>query len=139
MRARLFLLAALAASAPARAADVLVAPLPAGTLLAESDFADDAAIADPRALTARTAAGMELRRAMAAGQSVRATDVRPPRAVLRGQTVTLEMTGPGYVITTAARALADGEVGAMIRVQAVATGRTLEARVMRDGLVRISG
>ncbi len=82
--------------------------------------------------------GMLARRTIAAGAVIRPAMVRNPSpsvAVRRNQTVTMKITGAGFVVTAIGRALQDGSPDDLIKVQNVDTARVVRARVLSDGSV----
>ena len=72
------------------------------------------------------------------GQMVRAGDLVAPRLVRRGEAVTLSLQGRGFAITTAARALAAGGMGDVVRVVALSTNRSVDGVVTGAGSVRVA-
>jgi len=59
-------------------------------------------------------------------------------AVLRGEGVTIAVTGPGFSVSQPGQALESGAVGAWIRVKSsTSNAEPLRAQVARPGLVRI--
>lgn len=81
--------------------------------------------------------GMELKRQMAEQSALRPQDVLPPRVVLRGSLVTMQVTAPGMQLTAQGRALQDGAVGETIRVTNTQSNRVLEAKVIGSGAVQV--
>lgn len=60
-------------------------------------------------------------------------------AVLRGEGVTIAVSGPGFAISQSGEALEPGAVGAWIRVRTAAgAGQPLRARIVRPGLVAVT-
>ena len=90
------------------------------------------------ALTPGEASGREAVRALPAGTMVRAGDLVAPRLVRRGEAVTLSLQGRGFAITTAARALAAGGMGDVVRVVALSTNRSVDGVVTGAGSVRVA-
>ncbi|WP_298197237.1 flagella basal body P-ring formation protein FlgA [Novosphingobium sp.] len=59
-------------------------------------------------------------------------------AVLRGEGVTIAVTGPGFSVSQPGEALDGGAVGAWIRVKSTtAGGQPMRARIVRPGLVEV--
>lgn len=143
MRA-LLLLGAFLLAPPARAeesfADVLVRPVPRGTLLVAEDFERRAVPTSQvrMAVRALDAIGQEARRALAAGMTLRAGDIGPAALVRRGEEVRLHVVAGALRISARGRALDDGGRGARVRVVNLATARTLEGRVLGAGQVGIA-
>jgi flagella basal body P-ring formation protein FlgA len=90
-------------------------------------------LADPA-----TVAGLALRRPVAPGQPLLAADLARPAVVVRNAAVLMAITAPGMTISAQGRALQDGAVGEVIRVQNVASRAVLEAEVLGPGRVRIA-
>lgn len=61
-----------------------------------------------------------------------------PPAVLRGEAVTIAVSGPGFSVSQPGEALDGGSVGTWIRVKAAAGGaQPVRARIVRPGLVMV--
>lgn len=59
-------------------------------------------------------------------------------AVLRGEAVTIAVSGPGFSVSQPGEALDGGAVGAWIRVKAAGNGgQAMRARIVRPGLVEV--
>lgn len=58
-------------------------------------------------------------------------------AVLRGEALTISVTGPGFAVSQPGEALDAGPVGAWIRVRVAGKSEPLRAKVMRPGLVSV--
>ncbi|MBD8701473.1 flagellar basal body P-ring formation protein FlgA [Sphingomonas sp. CFBP 13714] len=132
---------------PAHAADpaetpvaVLTRAIARGDILSATDFElqPRAAVAARGALAADAASGREAVRALPAGTMVRAGDLVAPRLVRRGEAVTLSLQGRGFAITTAARALAAGGIGDVVRVVALSTNHSVDGVVTGAGSVRVA-
>ncbi|KQM91033.1 MULTISPECIES: flagellar basal body P-ring formation chaperone FlgA [Sphingomonas] len=135
------------AALPAQAADpaetpvaVLTRAIARGDILSATDFElqPRAAVAARGVLAADTASGREAVRALPAGTMVRAGDLVAPRLVRRGEAVTLSLQGRGFAITTAARALAAGGMGDVVRVVALSTNHSVDGVVTGAGSVRVA-
>lgn len=60
-------------------------------------------------------------------------------AVLRGEAVTIAVSGPGFSVSQPGEAMDAGAVGGWIRVKtASANGQPMRARIVRPGLVSVS-
>ncbi len=103
------------------AADVVMADRPASDVRAT-------AIADAAALIGHAA-----RRALPAGQPVRASDLERPAAIARGQTLSVEWRSGPLRLTVQGQALGDAAVGESVRIVNVASHRTIEATVIAPG------
>jgi flagella basal body P-ring formation protein FlgA len=132
---------------PAQAADpaetpvaVLTRAIARGDILSATDFElqPRAAVAARGVLAADAASGREAVRALPAGTMVRAGDLVAPRLVRRGEAVTLSLQGRGFAITTAARALAAGGMGDVVRVVALSTNQSVDGVVTGAGSVRVA-
>jgi len=141
------LLLASGAALPAQAADpaetpvaVLTRAIARGDILSAADFElqPRAAVAVRGVLAADAASGREAVRALPAGTMVRAGDLVAPRLVRRGEAVTLSLQGRGFAITTAARALAAGGMGDVVRVVALSTNHSVDGVVTGAGSVRVA-
>jgi flagellar basal body P-ring formation protein FlgA len=119
--------------APALVATV---PLPAGAVidgaqwtLAEVDWAADASAAQPQAESLK---GRTLARAVAAGQALRAADLRPRQWFAAGDTVRVVAVGSGFSVSGEGQALAAGVEGQAVRVRTengrIVSGMPLGAR-----------
>jgi flagella basal body P-ring formation protein FlgA len=80
--------------------------------------------------------GMQTRRALRTGESLRPEDVRHPVVVTKGQTVTMRFTAPGVELTAMGRAMSEGGVGDTVTVQNPASFRMINATVIGAGTVR---
>lgn len=121
------------ASAERVAASRLLQP---GTIIAEQDLRS----AEPgtrSALPASAAIGREVVRRIEAGRPIMPYDLREPRAVRRGDPVTVVFRSPGLEITVTGRALADAVIGSAVRVQT--SSRTLDAVAVGVSRVAVGG
>lgn len=60
-------------------------------------------------------------------------------AVLRGESVTIAVTGAGFTVSQPGEALDQGPVGAWIRVKSASnSGQPMRARIVRPGLVEVT-
>jgi len=80
--------------------------------------------------------GMQTRRALRAGETVRLDDVRRPVLVVKGSTVTMTFEAPGLVLTASGRAMSEGGMGETVTVQNPASYRQVSAVVVGPGQVR---
>lgn len=83
--------------------------------------------------------GMEARRMLHAGETLRADDVRRPVVVSKGQTVTMIFQAPGVSLTTVGRAMSEGGVGDTVTVQNPMSFRMISAVVTAPGTVSPTG
>ncbi|MGC9953782.1 MAG: flagellar basal body P-ring formation chaperone FlgA [Rhizomicrobium sp.] len=80
--------------------------------------------------------GMETRRVLHAGESVRIEDVRRPTLVTKGSTVTMTFEAPGITLSAVGRAMSEGGMGETVTVQNPASFRQVSAIVTGPGQVR---
>jgi flagellar basal body P-ring formation protein FlgA len=114
---------------------------PAGTVLdagqlaqAEVDIAaaPGAAVPDPMLVVGRT-----LGRALAAGATLRQTDLKARQFFAAGETVRVTALGPGWQVVTEAQAVGAGVEGQPVRVRTDG-GRLLTARPTGDRQVEVT-
>lgn len=128
-----------------RAMNVVTVPvlnkvLPAGTVIGKADLEWIKLPADRAGdyLRAETGlVGMELRRQLPEQSALRPQDVVPPRVVLRGSLVTMQIVAPNMMLTAQGRALQDGAVGDVVRVTNTQSNRVVEATVLQAGIVQV--
>ncbi len=122
-------------------ATVVKAALPVGTVLdasqlgqAEVDIAaaPGAAVSDPMLAVGRT-----LGRAVAAGATLRQTDLRARQYFAAGETVRVNAIGPGWQVVTEAQAIGAGIEGQSVHVRTEG-GRLLTARPTGDRQVEVA-
>jgi flagella basal body P-ring formation protein FlgA len=122
-------------------ATVLKTALAAGTVLdgsqlvqAEVDIAaaPGAAVSDPMLAVGRT-----LGRSVAAGATLRQTDLKARQYFAAGETVRVTALGPGWQVVTEGQAIGAGIEGQMVRVR-TESGRLLNARPTGDRQVEIT-
>lgn len=82
--------------------------------------------------------GAEARRTLPAGRLVQSQSLQVPRAVRRGEKLTLIYHKGQLELNVPARALEDGGAGDMIRVQNLSSNKTLNAIALGDGRVQVS-
>lgn len=80
--------------------------------------------------------GMEARRVLRAGETVRADDVRKPILVSKGQTVTMEFDAPGITLTAVGKATTEGGLGESVTVLNPVSYRQISCVVTGAGTVR---
>lgn len=81
--------------------------------------------------------GMELKRRLQAGTSLRLAHVTTPEVVKKGDKVLLEAARGGISVVTNAKALAAGQVGDQIRVVNSKSNREVDAVVVGPGRVQV--
>ncbi len=82
--------------------------------------------------------GMLARRSISTGTVIRRAMVRARKQSViidRNQTVTMKISGAGFVVTAIGRALEDGRTDELIKVRNIDTGKVIRARVLSDGRV----
>jgi len=122
-------------------ATVVKAALPAGTVLdagqlgqAEVDIAaaPGAAVGDPALAVGRT-----LGRSLAAGATLRQTDLKARQFFAAGETVRVTALGPGWQVVTEGQAVGAGIEGQTVHVR-TDSGRLLNARPTGDRQVEVA-
>jgi flagella basal body P-ring formation protein FlgA len=83
--------------------------------------------------------GMEARRFLHAGETVRGDDVRRPIVVTKGALVTMTFEAPGIVLTATGKAMGEGGVGDSVTVLNPVSFRQITAIVTGPGTVRAGG
>jgi len=82
-------------------------------------------------------AGKEARRALKAGELIRANDLKRPTMVAKGSTVTMLFEAPGMRLSAIGRALTEGAEGDTITILNPTSFRKVEAVVVKAGTVRV--
>lgn len=83
--------------------------------------------------------GQQARRSLKADGVFRATDLREPVVVAKGEIITMSYAVPGVQLTDRGRALENGGVGDIIRIMNLSSNRTITAEVGGPGLVHVAG
>jgi flagella basal body P-ring formation protein FlgA len=110
-----------------------------GTTISETDLATktaDGNVLSGTVTSANDLVGMQTRRMLHAGESVRIEDVRRPTLVAKGSTVTMIFEVPGITLTAAGRAMSEGGLGETVTVQNPVSFRQVSAIVTGPGQVR---
>jgi flagella basal body P-ring formation protein FlgA len=81
--------------------------------------------------------GREAKRALRAGEVLRASDLKRPTLVAKGSTVTMLFEAPGMRLSASGRALGEGGKGDVIQVLNPTSYRQVEATVIAAGMVRV--
>ncbi|MCW5724099.1 MAG: flagellar basal body P-ring formation protein FlgA [Maricaulaceae bacterium] len=120
---------------------VLARPVAAGETITDADIdwvpmRADRLRADA-VMDADRIAGRAARRALRAGEPLRAYDLREPVVVSRGEVVNLVFRSGSLTLTARARALQDGGAGQNIRFVNLQSNRTVEAVVTGAGQARV--
>jgi len=121
---------------------VAARPLPARTALAASDLrlAERDLHALPQGYFTRLedAAGLELTRALGAGETLTPGAVRAGSLVRRGQAVTLLARSDALTVRMQGEALSDGGLNQRIRVRNLSSGREIEGVVVSADVVEVA-
>ncbi|HTT97702.1 MAG TPA: flagellar basal body P-ring formation chaperone FlgA [Rhizomicrobium sp.] len=111
-----------------------------GDTISESDltyaFVAPNAIMPGAATNMNAIVGMQTRRVLRAGETMRNDDVRAPIVVVKGTTVTMVFDAPGVTLTATGRAMSEGGVGDTVTVQNPASFRQISAVVTGPGTVK---
>jgi len=145
MKAILLFVCALVMAYPAFAATgvrivVPVRDIGRGETIAESDLSYQVVASE--SVTSNTATsmdalvGMQTRRVLHQGETVRNDDVRHPILVTKGSTVTMTFDAPGITLTAMGRAMSEGGVGDTVTILNPASYRQISAVVVGPGTVR---
>ncbi len=81
--------------------------------------------------------GMSVQRALSAGEPVRANDIRPPVLVQKNRQVLVTLETQTMILTVQGRALDDGAMGDIIRIQNTESNNVIEAIVTGDARARV--
>lgn len=81
--------------------------------------------------------GMEVSKSLRVNRPVLSTDVRQPTLVRRGDLLDLRVVAAGIVVTTPAKALADGPLNELIEIETMRPRMRKVARVVAPGVVEI--
>jgi len=111
-----------------------------GETVADSDltyaFVDANNVMPGTATSMDAVVGMQTRRTLRAGLSMRNDDVRPAILVTKGTTVTMVFEAPGVTLTATGKALSEGGLGETVTVQNPASYRQISAVVTGPGTVK---
>jgi flagella basal body P-ring formation protein FlgA len=110
-----------------------------GTTISQADLATkmvDGNVLSGTVTSVNDIIGMQTRRVLHAGESVRLEDVRRPTLVTKGSTVTMIFEAPGITLTAAGRAMSEGGLGETVTVQNPVSFRQVSAVVAGPGQVR---
>ncbi len=141
------LLAAPLLIGPAFAADSqlrIVVPshdIPRGVTISDSDLSYQmvSTAQQGTATSMNDLVGMESRRFLHAGETVRRDDVRHPVVVTKGSLVTLTFEAPGITLTATGKAMSEGGVGDIVTVLNPVSYRQVSGTVTAPGTVRAFG
>ena len=110
-----------------------------GSVIAEGDLVYATAAGDVGAGIATNladVAGMETRRTLRTGETLRLQDFRHPVLVAKGSTVTMVFEAPGIVLAATGRAMSEGGMGETVTIQNPASFRQISGVVIGPGQVR---
>jgi flagella basal body P-ring formation protein FlgA len=111
-----------------------------GETIAESDLSYQMVASEsvvPNTATSMDAlVGMQTRRVLHQGETVRNDDVRHPILITKGSTVTMTFDAPGVTLTAMGRAMSEGGVGDNVTILNPASYRQISAVVTGPGTVR---
>ena len=110
-----------------------------GSVIAESDLTYGTAASDVSGGIATNVAeitGLEARRTLRAGETLRLQDFRHPVLVVKGSTVTMVFEAPGIVLAATGRAMSEGGMGETVTIQNPASFRQISGVVTGPGQVR---
>ena len=80
--------------------------------------------------------GLEARRTLHAGETLRLQDLRHPVLIVRGSTVTMTFQAPGIVLTSSGRAVTEGGLGDTVTILNLTSYRQTTGVVIGPGQVR---
>lgn len=118
---------------------VLARPLPRNAIVSKDDLrlidqpiraAANGIIFDPKQII-----GMELVRPLNAGSTIKVSQLRAPKVIIRGQQVTLVANFNGLDVRIQAKALRDAAAGERVMVSNLSSGKRVEGIAHRDGTV----
>lgn len=133
---------AVTVSAPAAAGVRVVVPthdIARGTVLTDSDLTYTTVattVMGGVATSSSEVVGLETRRTLRAGETLRVQDVRRPVLVARGSMVTMSFEAPGIALTATGRAITEGGLGDTVTIQNQASFRQISGVVVGPGQVR---
>ena len=110
-----------------------------GQVVSEADFTYTSVASTPMngiITSVADVAGMETRRTLRAGETLRSEDLRRPVIITKGSMVTMVFEAPGIVLTGTGRALSGGGLGETITIQNPSSYRQITAVVIGPGQVR---
>jgi len=109
-----------------------------GTVITESDMTYAVATSDVMGVATSLAdvVGLETRRTLRAGETLRLQDLRRPLMVVKGSTVTMVFEAPGVVLTASGRAMSEGGLGETVTIQNPASFRQISGIVTGPSQVR---
>jgi flagella basal body P-ring formation protein FlgA len=123
-------------------AAVLRNPINRGETIKESDITVErrarADIGGAAPATASEVVGMAAKRALRAGDPVRAADLARPELVQRNENVTLVFETPGLVLSLRGKAVESGTLGDTVSVLNIQSKRTVQGTVTGPGRITVT-
>jgi len=116
---------------------VAVRPIPAQTVLSETDFTIVSAQIPGAVRDGAKAIGQQTRRAIYAGRPILERDLKEPILVGRNQLVRIHYLRGGLEIASEGRALDKGSLGQVIRVMSLASKTIVSGRILADGTISV--
>jgi flagella basal body P-ring formation protein FlgA len=112
--------------------------IPRGATISDADLAYQmVASVQPNVVTSMNQLdGMEARRVLRAGETVRIDDVRHPIVVTKGSLVTMTFEAPGITLTATGKATTEGGIGEQVTVVNPVSYRQIVCTVTGPGMVR---
>ena len=104
----------------------------------EQGLVDRARLGGDAIADATEAIGMRLRRPMRSGDGLRRSLLEPMPAVLRGNTVSVQLKSGPVTVGSSGVALADGSAGQLVPVK-LSSAQVLRGRVVGPGLLEVEG
>ena len=81
--------------------------------------------------------GLKAKRLIKKGKLITSAFLEPVLLVKKGQTVTIESKGSGFLVSTQGEALANGSLGSRIPIRNLTSGKTIEGVVVRENVVQV--
>jgi flagella basal body P-ring formation protein FlgA len=113
--------------------------IPRGQVIAENDMTYtqiNGQLMSGIATSLGDVVGLETRRTLRAGETLRLSDLRHPVLVAKGSTVTMVFEAPGVVLTATGRAMSEGGLGETVTIQNPASYRQISGIVIGPGQVQ---
>ena len=120
---------------------VLREPMRKGTVISKYDIEYKAisrrSLTGEIMLSAENLIGMTPRRVLLADSPINSNEIEQPKAVAKGESITMIFNNRGLTLTAKGQALEDGAKGDKIRVINIASNRTIDATVSGNGEVHV--
>jgi flagella basal body P-ring formation protein FlgA len=85
----------------------------------------------------RDIVGKEAKRILLPGRPIASHSIVEPRAILRGDNVTITYAKGILDLTAPGRALEEGAVDDIVRIVNLQSSKTITARIVQEGIVRV--